>query len=434
MQIEQRTLESIQPYAKNPRKNDRAVDTVARSIQQYGFQQPIVVDPQGIIVVGHTRYRAAKKLGMATVPVLVADLPPRKIQAYRIMDNRASEESRWDDSLLIEELRDLIQDDDFTALAHETGFRENELLKQFRSQEEPDLSRYTRDTLYHTQQGEIWQLGRHLLACGDSTDELLVGPLLEDRTIDCVWTDPPYGVAYETANGINYTAEENELRNHLIVNDAISIEDLLNLITRQIRLLGDRLKPGAAVYMCHDIRYTHHIRTMLESVDIHVSDVLIWKKNNASNWLTDYAKFYEPIFYGWRRGATRNWHSRGMTPNTLELADVDTMGLAELREYVQAQILNYQACAKESGRTARLHPTVKPARLIAQHLVNSTRPDDTVWDGFAGSGSTLIACEQMQRRAICCEYEPKFCDVIIRRWQEQTGETAYRRDGKRFEG
>ena len=305
MQIEQRTLESIQPYAKNPRKNDRAVDTVARSIQQYGFQQPIVVDPQGIIVVGHTRYRAAKKLGMATVPVLVADLPPRKIQAYRIMDNRASEESRWDDSLLIEELRDLIQDDDFTALAHETGFRENELLKQFRSQEEPDLSRYTRDTLYHTQQGEIWQLGRHLLACGDSTDELLVGPLLEDRTIDCVWTDPPYGVAYETANGINYTAEENELRNHLIVNDAISIEDLLNLITRQIRLLGDRLKPGAAVYMCHDIRYTHHIRTMLESADIHVSDVLIWKKNNASTWLTDYAKFYEPIFYGWRRGATR---------------------------------------------------------------------------------------------------------------------------------
>lgn len=432
MNIEQRSIDSIRPYPRNPRRNDRAVDTVARSIEQYGFQQPIVVDTAGVIVVGHTRYRAAQKLGMTTVPVLTADLPARKIQAYRLMDNRAAEDSRWDDALLIDELRDLVVDNDLTRLAQETGFRENELMRQFRSQEEPDLSRYTRDSLFHSQTGDIWQLGSHLLACGDSTDEALVNRLITDRTIDCVWTDPPYGVAYETANGINYTAEENELRNHLIVNDAIGIDNLVSLITRQFQLLGPRLRSGAAVYMCHDIRYSHHLRTMLEDLDIHVSDVLIWKKNNASTWLSDYAKFYEPIFYGWKRGAARQWHARGMTPNTLELEQTDTMDLDQLREYVRSQIINYQACARESGRTARLHPTVKPARLIAQHIVNSTQPGDTIWDGFAGSGSTIMAAEQMQRRAICCEFEPKFCDTIIRRWQTHTGLSATRLDGTPF--
>lgn len=432
MHIQQRPIDSIRPYPRNPRRNDRAVDTVARSIQQYGFQQPIVVDGSGVIVVGHTRYRAAKKLGMTQVPVLTADLPPKKIQAYRLMDNRAAEDSRWDDALLIDELRDLVQEDDLTALARDTGFRENELLRQFRAQEEPDLSRYTRDSLFHSQVGDIWHLGEHRLACGDSTDSALVRPLIQDRTIDCVWTDPPYGVAYETANGINYTPEENELRNHLIVNDAIGIEGVVELIKRQWQLVGPRLRPGAAIYMCHDIRYTHQLRTMLDELEIHVSDVLIWKKNNASTWLSDYAKFYEPIFYGWSRGAPRQWHARGMTPNCLELEQTESMTEQELRQYVRSQVINYQACAKETGKTARLHPTVKPTRLIAEHLANSTQPGDTIWDGFAGSGSTIMAAEQMQRRAVCCEFEPKFCDTIIRRWQAHTKETARRSTGEPF--
>ena len=432
MKIDNVELHTIQPYAKNPRKNTKSIDTVARRIEQYGFQQPIVVDQDNTIIVGHTRYAAAKKLKLPTVPVLRADLPADKVKAYRIMDNRASEDSRWDDTLLIDELRDLIQDDDLVTLADQTGFRQNELLRQFKQQEEPDLDKYVKDELYTAKQGDIWHLGEHRLACGSTTDTGLLTELMQEDRIDCIWQDPPYGVAYETANGINYTEEENRLRNHLIQGDQTGITEVVQLLDQQLLSIDDYVKPGAAIYICHDIRFTQDVRHAMVRRNYHISDVLIWKKNNASTWLTDYAKFYEPIFYGWRQGGTRAWHAKGMTPNTLELDDIDTMSEREIRTMLTSIVSNYHRVAKESRKTASLHPTVKPVRLIKMHLVNSTQAGDTVFDGFSGSGSTLIAAEQLQRKARCIELEPKFVDATIRRWQAETGESAHRSDGTPF--
>ena len=408
---------------------------MANSIERYGFQQPIVVDKDHVIIVGHTRLKAAKKLGLTKVPVVTAtDLDEEKVRAYRIMDNRAAEESQWDTDLLYAELEALMKNSNLQDLSIQTGFRESELNKLFKMQEEPDLTKYEKNEIFHTKPGDLWHLGSHRLICGDSTDPECYQKLMADDRIDMVWQDPPYGIAYETANGINYTPEENELRNHIIANDTLGEDGLVNLLQRQMDQVLKYLRPGAPVYYCHDIRFNSRIHALLENNDIHVADTLIWKKNNASTWLSDYAKYYEPIFYGWRKGAAHPWYARGMNPNTLDLESLDQMDEKQMRSVLKGIITNYQEFAKESRKTASLHPTVKPVKLIAYHMMNSSQPGDIIYDGFAGSGSTLIAAERTQRSARCIEYEPKFCDTIIRRWQDESGQRAKSAGGDDFPG
>lgn len=429
MQIIQTKITEIRPYEKNPRKNDKAVDTVANSISQYGFQQPIVVDKQGVIVVGHTRYRAAKKLNLQTVPVVFAtDLTDEQVRGYRIMDNRSNQNSAWDDSLLVEELTALIENSNLQDLSYDTGFTESELNKLFK-QQEPDLEKYLKNEHYKSKQGDLWILGSHKLLNGDSTKQEELAALLTNEKIDCLWEDPPYGVAYETANGINYTKEENLLRNHKIANDNLTPEQLELFLESHLAAVNSYVKKGAIIYWCHDIKFTQQFRDLLEDKNYHVSDTLIWKKNNASTWLSDYAKYYEPILYGWKQGAEHAWYGKGMMPNTISVQTLDELSKEELIALIENIDTNYQEFKKESRKVASLHPTVKPVRLIMHHLFNSTKINDIVYDGFAGSGSTLIACEKTQRQARCIEYEPKFVDIIIKRWQDETGLQAVRSDG-----
>ena len=431
MQIEMTALNQIRPYPNNPRKNDRAVDAVKRSIEQYGFQQPIVVDAEGVIVVGHTRYRAAQALRLQHVPVLWArDLTAEQTQAYRLMDNRSNENAQWDQDRLIEELQTLIDSLPMPEVSDRTGFTESELNRMFR--DEQALLDSVRDRLTpetYSRPGDIWHLGDHRVANGDSTDPDLVRRLLANEQIDLVWEDAPYGVSYATANGINYSAEYNQLNNHKIANDSLTGEQLDQFLHAHVRAMIAHMRPGASIYWCHDIRYNHQFRSVLEANGIHVADTLIWKKNNASNWLSDYAKYYEPILYGWREGAQHRWFGRGMQPNTIDLDDLSRMTQQQLIDIIRSFDTNYQEYRREPRRVASLHPTVKPARLIAYHIINSTQPQDIVYDGFAGSGSTVMACDMQGRRARAIELEPKFVDVIIRRWQEHTGLQARREDG-----
>jgi DNA modification methylase len=218
-------------------------------------------------------------------------------------------------------------------------------------------------------QGDLWILGNHRLLNGDSTDPNNIKRLMGDDRIDCIWQDPPYGIAYRSAGGINHTTEVNDLRDHLIANDALKIDALLDLMRRQIQAMRPYLRPGAAVYWCHDIRFNTVIRDLLEQQEIHVADTLIWKKIAASTWLTDYAKFYEPIFYGWVAGAQHEWHGKGMTPNAIQLDQLDALDAGELREIIRSQVSNYQEFSKEPRKIASLHPTVKPAQQIAHHLM-----------------------------------------------------------------
>ena len=398
MNIEMVGIDSIRPYINNPRKNDKAVKTVAESIEQYGFQQPIVVDNDNVIIAGHTRYRAAKQLGLKDVPVLVAkDLDEKSANAYRIMDNKSSEKATWDDALLIEELNNLMSQD-LHELAYETGFTESELNKLFPDDTVDPLANINTDTHTIAKPGDIWLLSEHRLMCGDSTSEENIRNVMLDNKIDLLWEDPPYGISYETANGINHSKEYNEAKNHKIKNDDLTPEQLDAFLNAHIKAIDKYIKPGASVYWSHDIRFHQQFKDILETNKYHISDTLIWKKNGASNWLSNYAKIYEPVFYGWKTGATAKWYGYKMNKNAVEQNNLEDMSREELIKIIQSIPTNYQEISREPLSVAKLHPTVKPVKMIVYHIINSTAINDVVFDGFSGSGSTLLACEKTGRR------------------------------------
>lgn len=427
MKVENIDINSVRPYANNPRKNERAVAVVAKSIEQYGFQQPIVVDKEMFIIVGHTRYKAAKQLGFTTIPVSIAEnLTQEQVNAYRIMDNRSNENAKWDEDKLIEELKELLTDSNIQELSLETGFTESELNKMFPDNSEDILEKYREVEQYKAKVGEVWLLGQHKLLCGDSTNVEHYQLLLEQEQVDMLWEDPPYGVSYETANGINYTKEENELRNHKIQNDNLTPEQLDAFLKAHLVALTPRVKPGASIYWAHDIRFTQQFRDLLENAGYHNADTLIWKKNNASTWLSNYAKYYEPILYGWKKGAEHRWFGKGMCPNTIDMDNLEDYTKEQLIKLLESVDRNYQEFNKEPRKIASIHPTVKPVKLIMYHIINSSQVGEIVFDGFNGSGSTLIACERTGRKYRGMEIEPKFVDATIRRWQEETGLKAVR--------
>ena len=428
MNIVMKPINDIKPYAKNPRKNDRAVDTVAESLEQYGFQQPIVVDRDMIIVVGHTRYRAAHKLNLKQVPVLVADtLSDDQVRAYRLMDNRSNENAQWDNTLLMEELQVMLDGITIQDVSYQSGFSESELNRLFRNDD--DLLDQVRDVLTpetYSEVGDVWILGRHRIVNGDSTASDTVATLLGTEKIDLVWEDAPYGVAYQTPNSMNHSRDYNELNNHKIQNDTLSGEQLDSFLDAHLQAVMPHVRPGASLYWCHDIRYNHQFKQVLEKNNVHIADTLIWRKDKHSTWLTDYAKYYEPILYGWKSGAEHSWYGHRMQPNAFALDDLEKKTTAQLIKIIQDFDTNYQEFKKEPRRIASLHPTVKPVKLIEYHMINSSQVNDIVYDGFSGSGSTLMAAEISGRCARCVELEPKFVDVTIRRWQELTGLQAVR--------
>lgn len=427
MNIENRDINSIKPYANNPRKNERAVDVVANSIEQYGFQQPIVVDKDMVIIVGHTRYKAAKKLGLQTIPVSIADnLTQEQVNAYRIMDNRSSENAKWDEDKLIDELKELLSESTIQEVSYETGLTESELNKLFPDNNEDILEKYREVEEYKSKVGEVWLLGEHRLMCGDSTNPEHYQTLLGTEQIDMLWEDPPYGVAYQTANGINYSKEENELRNHKIKNDNLTPEQLDAFLQAHLVALTPRVKAGASIYWAHDIRFTQQFRDLLENSNYHISDTLIWKKNTLSSFLSNYSKWYEPILYGWKKGSEHRWFGKGSPPNTIDMDKLEDMTKEQLIKLIESIDKNYQEFNKEPRKIASIHPTVKPVKLIMYHIINSSQPGEIVFDGFNGSGSTLIACERTGRTYRGIEIEPKFVDATIRRWQEETGLKAVR--------
>ena len=434
MQINYKKINEIIPYEKNPRKISKGVDTVADSIERYGFQQPIVVDKDYTIVVGHTRFQAAKKLGLKEVPVVVAeDLDDDQIRAYRIMDNKSGEKSLWDDDLLIEELGAMLADNDIHTVSGDTGFTEAELDKWFNTVEDSENPLAANNApAPRAQVGDIWTLGDHRIACGDSTDTALMATLMGDERIELIWEDPPYGISYSTANNVNKTKEEAAAwdAENTIKNDSLTPEELDILLNQHISLAKAYWAPGGSIYWCHDIRFTQQFKDILAAYKVHVSDTLIWKKNNASNWMSNYAKYYEPILYGWENSAPHRWYGHGMNPNTNQPTDLEDLTKEQLIQLLQDPHSNYQEFAKIPAKTAsKWHPTVKPPKLIAYHIVNSTKPNDIVYDGFSGSGSTLIAAEKTGRRARCIEFQPKYVDITITRWQEETGLKAVNQDG-----
>lgn len=380
MNIIQRELDSIRPYAANAKKHDATqVANVAESIRKYGFVQPIVIDRDGVIVIGHCRALAAKKLGMKEVPcVCVDDLTPEQVKALRIVDNK-SNESPWDFDLLSAELPEI----DLSDFEFDFGIDDEEEETEIVEDEAPEVDE---DAEPIAKLGDIWQLGRHRLMCGDSTDKATVELLMDGKKADMVFTDPPYGVSY--TGGLQFkngTVEKNN--REMIKNDDVDIyEDVFRILSQ--------FSNGACYVWFADTKAATLYNAAEKYGEIHA--LIIWVKNGGYGALNaNYKQKHEPCLYWKPKNAKLNFC--GATTETT-VWEVNKDGVNEY------------------------HPTQKPIALPAKAISN--HDVETVLDLFGGSGSTLIACEQLNRTCYMMELDPKYCDVIIKRWETLTGEKA----------
>jgi len=385
MKIELLDPNELKPYAKNPRINDDAVDAVMASIKEFGFKQVIVVDANKEIICGHTRWKAAKKLGLTKVPVHIAhDLTPEQVKAYRIADNKTGELAEWNYELLPLELKELqAADFDLSVL----GFDTDELDRLLNGQEddtvaegetEPDAVPEVPEAA-DSRRGVIYRLGNHLLMCGDATNAGDVAALMNGELADLALNDAPYNVAYEGSNGLT------------IQNDNMDDTQFRNFLRAAYQNNADAMKPGAAFYFFHADSEAYNFRGACRDVNLPVHETLYWVKNALVLGRLDYHYKSEPLLYGWKPGAAHNWYSDRCQTNILEF---------------------------DKPKHNDVHPTMKCVEMLVYLIKNSSRRGEIVIDTFGGSGSTLIACEQTGRVCRTMELDEKYCDVIRRRWAE----------------
>lgn len=392
MQIESWPIEQIKPYPQNARKiSQRAIDKVAKSLLEFGWQQPIVVDKQGVIVAGHTRRLAALQLGWTHCPVHIADkLTPEQIRQYRLMDNRSNEEAIWDDDLLKLELGEMKGLDLDLSL---TGFEIREINGlmpvTINEDEVPEAP-----VEVVTRPGDLWVLGDHRLLCGDSTNAEDVARLMAGRKAGLMNTDPPYGVNYDASWRSSLDSIDR-------ATNAFSGDDNADWSAAY------RLFDGDVAYVWHAGLKSLTVAKGLSDAGFELRGQIIWRKPHFVISRGHYHSQHEPCWYAVRVGATASWQG-DRTQSSVWEADNKT----------------FQAGAQgpEDERTG--HSSQKPVDLMGRPIKNHTTEGGSVYDPFSGSGSTLIAAEQLNRKCYGLEIEPRYCDVIILRWQNLTGRKA----------
>ena len=399
-QLEYWPIQKLIEYARNPRKNDHAVDAVSAAIREFGFRVPIVAKSDGTVIDGHLRLKAAKKLGLETVPVLLGDdMTETQIKAFRLSVNKLAELAGWDDELLKLELTDL-QDADFDLGL--MGFSDEELDRLINGDAGGGLT--DDDAVPETPKepvsrpGDLWILGNHRLLCGDSTMLSDVEKLMGNELADMAFTDPPYNVDYG-----NNAKDKMRGKDRRILNDALGDGFYQFLYDACVNLL---MVTKGGCYVAMSSSELHTLQKAWLDAGGKWSTFIIWSKNTFTLGRADYQRQYEPILYGWKQGADHFW-----------CGDRD-----------QSDIWNYN-----KPRVNDLHPTMKPVELVERAIKNSSKSRDIVLDLFGGSGTTLIACEKTGRQARLMELDPKFVDVIVKRWEEYTGLQAVRQeDGVKF--
>ncbi|MCC6910153.1 MAG: ParB N-terminal domain-containing protein [Phycisphaerales bacterium] len=429
--VELRPLADIKPYEKNPRLNDDAVDAVANSITTFGWRQPIVVDGDGVIICGHTRWKAAERLGLEKVPIHIAtDLSPEQVRAYRIADNKSAELAEWNMELLPIEMAELQGAGfDWSSL----GFSADDLAKLFDpgvrdGLTDPDAIPEPPDEPI-TKRGDLWILGEHRLLCGDSASAADVDRLLDGQPIHLVNTDPPYNVKVEprsnnaiAAGNSSFTASKKKRRTHHqsfdvarqgekrrttrkmrakdrpLENDFVSDEAFEEMLDAWFGNMARVLIPGGGFYIWGGYANLGNYPGPLKRAGLYFSQAIIWDKQHPVLTRKDYMGAFEVCFYGWKLGAAHRfygpnnvpdlWHIKKIPPNQME------------------------------------HLTAKPAELAVRAMQYSSKAGENVLDLFGGSGSTLIAAEQTQRRAFLMEIDPAYADLICDRFQRFTGRPA----------
>ena len=425
MRLEKRSISTIKPYDRNPRIiSEKAVKAVANSIEKFGWQQPVVIDTDGVIIAGHTRYRAAKYLNLEEIPVMIADeLTPEQARAYRIADNKTAERSAWNFDLLPDEIGEIEDAFDFTLF----GFDKDELDKimgkaVYAREKDPDKIPDEIPPKPVTQPGDVIELGEHRLICGDSTKPETFAALMGDEKADIVITDPPYGVSYK---GGPSTPRKD------IANDDLTGNVLREFLIKAFTASKAVIREGAAVYIWHASINSEKFIDACQTAGFEYRQMLIWKKSQPMLDWADYLWQHEPCIYAKMPGGGVFWNG-GRSEKTVltDEKDPKQMTEKELRKaYTQAlRTLKQYSDVIEVKKPleAPLHPTTKPTKLYQRLLQNSSRRGDILLDFFGGSGTAVIAAEETRRRARVIELDPHFCDVIVRRWEDYTGLEAKR--------
>lgn len=437
LRIEMWPIGRLVPYVGNPRKNDQAVDRMVAVIREFGFRIPLVVRSDGELVDGHLRLKAAIALGMAEVPVMPADdMTPEQVRAFRLMVNRSATWATWDEDLLLREIQDLMEYGYDLSL---TGFDQYELDKLLMevaaTEKDPNAVPDVPEEPV-VREEELWLLGNHRLFCGDARNSVHVGHLLGGQPASMVWTDPPYNVDYEGKAG-------------KIKNDKMSPTQFEELLLSSFRQMHAALQPGGAIYISHsEAGEGLAFRQAFKQAGFRFASCLIWNKGQAVLSRSDYHWQHEPILYGWKPGAAHKWHGT-RKPKTIFETDFSSVTPQEdgswtlLLDGKLYRLTGENICIEElpgsvinvpKPTKSDLHPTTKPVELIAPCIANSSRSGGIVYDAFGGSGSTMIACEQLGRCCCTMELDPRFAQVDIVRWQNFTGKQAVREaDGKLFD-
>jgi len=414
MQIEERPIGEIKPYGKNAKKHpDNQISAIAASIKEFGFNQPIVTDEQGVIIVGHGRYLAAHYLGLEKVPTLAVNISEEKAKAYRLADNKLNE-SDWDMELVIQELRELS-----LPMLDLTGFDRRLVLKlSDKDDDVPPLPEKPR-----TEVGDVYEIGSHKIICGDSTKEECYVQLMAKQKADMVFTDPPYNVNYHGSGKNTSTG---------ILNDKMESAQFREFLIAAFKQWTPSIKKGSALYIFHSPTTQKEFEEALEATGFKVIYQLIWNKPAAGLGMGDYRSKHEPFFYAAVQGGDPLFYGDRTHSSVVNFQKSDSELAAWAKKEREAEKAGRTTIwtLKREPTKEYVHPTQKPVELVMYALANSSKVDDLILDPFLGSGATIIACEKTNRACYGIELDPKFVDVIVQRWVDFTGNKKIRKNGE----
>lgn len=403
----------IKPYHKNAKKHPtKQIEAIAKSIKEYGFNQPIVVDKDNVIIVGHGRYEAAKALGMTDVPVIQVQLTEEQAKEYRLADNKLNE-SDWDMQLVISELKELNP-----ARIELTGFSKDLILdRDDREDNAPALPEIAK-----TKQGDIYELGRHKIVCGDATKKESYEKLMQGVKADMLFTDPPYNVNYSGAG--KKTSEG-------IMNDNMAAEIFVTFLTDSFTSIAEVIKAEAGCYVFHSHKTVVEFTQALKNAGYHIDTQIVWNKPSAGLGMNDYRTKHELMFYC-SKSPKKNFYG-DRTGTTVWKIPNDYKRAMEWFVKTQEKLEGGESTVwtmKRDSTVDYVHPTQKPVELVTTAIIKSSKQEDIIMDPFVGSGTTLIAAEKTNRTAYVMDLDEKYVDVTVQRYVDYTGNKEIKLNGK----
>lgn len=424
MKIITMPIHQVIPYENNPKSHPRhQIEQIKRSILQFGFNDPIAIDEKNIIIEGHGRLQALLELNYTEIECIKLDhLTEGQKKAYIIAHNKLTMNSDFNFDTLKEELEAIrALDIDPTV----TGFELDELdqimgINDLDNVEEDNYEPVLPEEPY-TEPGDLWILGKHRLMCGSSTDTGNVSDLMDGQQADMILTDPPYNVNYEGSTGMK------------IQNDHFADSNLFyDFLYAFYKAAADHAKPGAPMYVFHGDTERANFQIAMQRAGFELKQCLIWVKNALVMGRQDYQWRHEPILYGWKKGGAHKWYG-GRNQDTViddktryQISSMKKQELVDLvKQLLQEDQLPNTVIYEDKPTSNDIHPTMKPIKLLARLIANSSKSTDLIYDAFGGSGSTLIAAEQLQRRSHIMELDPKYCDAVVNRFFKYNHSKGY---------